>query len=348
MSARVEVPADSPGWVDTGVDVQAGQWVTLLATGTAQPAGGPDFLHFAPELFLCHRITPDGTFDKLPAPTTTFRAEHDGRLELVANFPGAWRDHHGSLDEGWPRAAALGTYQVDVLVWPDEPAAIDGLAALAPQNPGARIERRRVLDPARLPAGWQALWRTGATEVYRDRATAAGTWIECRCERDGGLLAYDVDVPLTEQTRLAWQWRVLSLPSRLAEDTLLTHDYLSIAVEFDNGLDLTYMWSSTLPTGTVFGCPLPWWNTHETHQVVRSGPDDLGRWLDEEQPILADYARAIGGPPPQRIVAIWLIAVAVFQDAGPAECEYRGIALRDGDTTLALGPPAAAVSINQI
>ena len=30
---------------------------------------------------------------------------------------------------------------------------------------------------------------------------------------------------------------------------MITHDYLSIAVEFDNGQDLTSLWSSALPVG---------------------------------------------------------------------------------------------------
>lgn len=301
--ATVEVPAASEGWVDTGIDVTAGQTVTLVATGSAALVGGPDDLTFAPHLLLCHRITPDGQFDKLPAPTTTFVADVTGRLELIAHFPGAWTDRTGGLDPAWPRAAATGSYTVEVSVGADS----------APRP--------------RLPAGWAPLWRIGASDVYRDAGSAAdGTWIECRSRRDAGLVARPVDVPLTDRTRLRWQWRVLGLPSRVAEDTLLTHDYISVAVEFDNGRDLTYLWSSTLPVGTTFACPLPWWDAHETHQVVRSGADDLGRWVDQDQPVLADYSRAIGGPPPERILAIWLIVVSVFQ-GGLAECDYRGIEL---------------------
>jgi hypothetical protein len=299
----IEVPADSPGWVDTGVTVEAGRTVTLEATGTASPAGGPESLVFRPHLFLCYRISPDGTFDKLAAPTTTFVAGHTGRLELVANFPGAWLDRRGELDNAaWPRPAAVGSYTVRIRVDDGDPA-----------------------PPPALPAGWEPVWRIGATTVYRDQGDA----IHCRAERDGGLIVRPVDVPLTEATRLRWDWRVTALPARAAEDTLLTHDYLSIAVEFDNGLDLTYMWSAALPVGTSFACPLPWWNAHETHQVVRSGTADLGRWLSEEQSVLADYTRAIDGPPPRRIVGIWLIAVAVFSD-GLGECEYRAIDLSAG------------------
>lgn len=325
----VEIPADSAGWVDTGVSVESGQAVTLLATGCARLAGGPEEPSFGPHLFLCYRVHPGGDFDKLPASTTTFVADRAGRLELIVHFPGAWLDRQGGLDAAWPRGAACGSYRVTILVWPSLSHADDGLAALAVLEPLARVERQRLLDPVQLPADWEPVWRTGATEIYREHADAdAGVRISCRSEHDGGLITYPVDQPLTERTRLAWQWRVLSLPSRVAEDSLLTHDYLSIAVEFDNGRDLTYMWSSTLPVGTSFACPFPWWDNYETHQVVRSGTAELGRWLEEEQPVLADYVEAIGGPPPQRIVAVWLIAVAIFQ-GGLGECEYRAIAVRN-------------------
>lgn len=39
------------------------------------------------------------------------------------------------------------------------------------------------------------------------------------------------------------------LPSEVREDTLTTHDYMSIAVEFDNGQDITCYWSAELPVG---------------------------------------------------------------------------------------------------
>jgi hypothetical protein len=122
---------------------------------------------------------------------------------------------------------------------------------------------------------------------------------------------------------------VEQLPSKLAEHIQPTHDYLSIAVEFDNGLDLTWMWSASLPVDTVFQCPLPWWDQRETHWVVRSGTADLGHWLSERRMLLADYQQAIGGTPPKEIVAVWLIANSVFQ-RGVGKCQYREIVLEDG------------------
>ncbi len=126
------------------------------------------------------------------------------------------------------------------------------------------------------------------------------------------------------------------MPSKLREDFLPTHDYFSIAVEFDNGRDLTYMWSAALPEGKVFPCPLPWRDKRETHQVVRSDLAKLA-WLEEKEPVLDDYERAIGGEPPTRIVAVWLIAVSIFQKR-KGICSFARIKLKSDKGEIFVGP----------
>jgi len=335
--AIVKVPADSSGWIDSGIDVNAGESLTLLSSGSASLADGSG-LSFGASTLLCHRLRPSGQVTKFAAAGTTFTAAAKGRLELVVNFPGAWVDRSGGLDAAWPRQAAVGTFHVAVLVW--RGSVDDGLALFAAMDrSGLAIEERsRVRSPARLPKGWQPLWRVGPTDVYRESFTSPESpCIACRCAGDGGIITYPVDVALDHSTRLGWSWRMIELPSKVNEDVTPTHDYLSIAVEFDNGLDLTYLWSAALPVGAFFRCPFPWWNERETHQVIRRGEADLGRWQEEEQPILADYERAIGGQPPLRIVDVWLIGVAILQ-GGRGECEYRKITLKGETATVFIGP----------
>jgi hypothetical protein len=128
---------------------------------------------------------------------------------------------------------------------------------------------------------------------------------------------------------LEWRWRVDRLPSSLPEHVQPTHDYLSIAVEYDNGQDLTYYWSAALPPDTVYKCPLPWWSTRETHWVVRCGMRELGNWLSESRRLKPDYEQAIGGALPAKIVRVWLIANSVFQ-RGHGEARFCDIALVSG------------------
>lgn len=97
-------------------------------------------------------------------------------------------------------------------------------------------------------------------------------------------------------------------------------------MEFDNGRDLTWMWSAELPVGRTFRCPLGWWRDWETHTVARSGTAGLGQWLSERRKVLAEYRDALGEPAAQRIVAVWLIANSVFQRA-EARATFRNIAV---------------------
>jgi len=105
-------------------------------------------------------------------------------------------------------------------------------------------------------------------------------------------------------------------------------------VEFDNGRDITYYWSSELPVGTGYDCPLPNWKGKEFHVVVRSGPQGLGEWQAEQRNLYLDYRRYMGDPP-ARIVRVWLIANSVFQ-RGEGACDYAGITLhrRAGDVAV--------------
>jgi hypothetical protein len=150
-----------------------------------------------------------------------------------------------------------------------------------------------------------------------------------------GILQKVVDLPLTENSEISWRWCVEQLPITLREDSVPSHDYLSIAVEFENGRDITYYWSSSLPVGYGYDCPLPNWKDKEYHVVVRSGAAGLGEWQDERRNLMADY-RHYMGEPPQRIVKVWLIANSIFQ-RGHGRCDYADILLHgDGPETRVL------------
>jgi hypothetical protein len=176
----------------------------------------------------------------------------------------------------------------------------------------------------------------GEQEVYAPGERG----ITAHPRRSVGIIRRLAAAPLTPTLRLRWSWRLDELPSRLPEDTALTHDYLSVALEFDDGQDLTWHWSASLPPGFAYRCPLEHWRHRETHIVARSGTADLGRWIDEERPVLADHQVAIGGPAPARVVRAWLIAVSCFQ-MGEGRGEFGRIELVDGDEVVSIADSAA-------
>lgn len=187
------------------------------------------------------------------------------------------------------------------------------------------------------PEGWAYLPELGVfgpADIYRRVQAGPGDpgpvmQLRAYTARNVGIVTRDVSVPLTPETTLGWRWKLDQLPSKQPELLPQHHDYFSIAVKFENGRDLTYMWSAGLAEGFGFDCPLPGWTGREYHVVVRSGEADLGKWLTEERHVAADYAKYVGGKSPGRIVQVWLISNTLFQQ-GEATANYGDIMLTGG------------------
>jgi hypothetical protein len=311
-------------WLDTGIDMAAGEWVTVMGDGRLYLSRPLD-VAIGPSFGLWYRIVNRdgaGHINKLPTGGAAISAEQDGRLHLITAVPGEFGDPQGGFDSSIAKLPTSGQFSVVVLRWlTNIENALTAAAAADVDLFGPILARFK--NPVRAPKGWHYLWRLGASEIYK----ADDDGLCCTTHADGGILQYPLDMPLSSDLVFNWQWCVDALPSKLAEHIQPTHDYLSIAIEFDNGLDLTYMWSSTLDVDTIFQCPLPWWDKRETHWVLRNDSADLGRWLSESRNIQADYLRAIGGPLPEKVVGVWLIANSAFQ-RGEGHCRYRQIALK--------------------
>ena len=243
-------------------------------------------------------------------------------------FPGQWVDAYGRMaNPAVLEETAAGGFTVLVIRWRTDAAM--GCASWRQRiGPAARLaeeELQRLRNPVVVPEGWGYLPSLGDAGVFSRIDASGSAVIRCQCDNDAMILQRSVEAPFTPDTRVRWSWKVESLPSPRAEDSLTTHDYLSLAVEFDNGKDLTYLWSAALEPERIFPCPVASWRERETHIVIRSGHEGLGRWIDEERDLWRDYQNAIGSPP-ARIVGVWLIAASIFQH-GQARCEYRDIEL---------------------
>jgi len=230
-----------------------------------------------------------------------------------------------------PYRAMAGTLSAVVARWAPGTDPRHALESIAGRDPSGlcAAEAARLADPPAPPAGWDTHPLTGREQAFFP--TGSGITVDARWT--SAIIRHPAEMTLTPALRLRWSWRVGTLPSRLPEDTALTHDYLSVALEFDDGQDLTWYWSCCLPEGFSYRCPLPHWRRRETHIVARSGTAGLGRWTDEERPVLADHQAAIGGPAPSRVVRAWLIAQTVPQ-AGHAAGEFGRIELVDGNQKL--------------
>ena len=331
--ATLRLPATALPWTDTGIDLAAGASVTLLAAGhcTTMPGFGRGA---GAKFYLWRRIVPGGDVAKGTRDTTSFVAERSGRLEL-AILHGEWSSPQGDLaTPAELYGLAEGELQVAVIVWRDgiDPVAhgLRQLRELIGDDDvlvGAELER--FAHPVKRPDGWSYLWLLGESDTFAPVHAGGATTIACCTRMDAAILRKPVTLDTTADTTLTWRWRIDQLPSSLREDELNQHDYLSVAVEWDAGKDITYFWSSELPVGTVFTCPIPQWAPRETHVVVRRGTEGLGEWCEESRNLHRDYVDILKEKP-GRIVAVWLIAVSLFQhgegraEVGPIRIDAAG------------------------
>jgi len=301
--------ADMP-WKPIDLEVSKGQQVTFLLGGRVWLSRENDLWAEPGAAFNARSRGKRPIFCPM-SNTGMMTAAHDGVIEIARSLA-EFKDEDGELFT--PKA----DYQkVDVdmygvaLVWKGEAGAgLKSLLAHGDVDGVLAAELARYSSLRRLPAGWHNHFMLGSGPIIFSDASDGE--IACQAHKNAGILEHPVSVALKPNTKLSWRWIIEELPSRVGEDKVVTHDYLSIGAKFDDGQDITYLWSHDLPVGTTFRCPLPRWTPIETHSVIRSGSQDLGTWVGEERDLFADYAAHIGGNA-KSITSVWLLGVSLFQ-----------------------------------
>lgn len=248
-------------------------------------------LSLEPQMAVWARVGERGSIFR-GTETNTIVVKEAGTLQLKT-YPGQrWLDTSGRY-AGEPAPVnpdSGGGASVAILLWSRDANVLEQLQRIADRDAtaqwaAAEVERQTTPE-RRPPVGWYYLWELGPSQVFAEAAEPPGDGapkraIDLHTKNDAAILKTDVSVALTPATVLMWKWKADKIPASTSENTLPTHDYMSIAVEFDNGQDITFIWSRDLPVGTSFRCPLPGWDFRETHIVVRSGTADLGAELSQ-------------------------------------------------------------------
>lgn len=258
----------------------------------------------------------------------SFVAQNNGALQFGNYFPNDWQSPAGDRQQDDKvYASSTGDAKILIIKWAlPILEGLNRLLTLGDVDNRLSNEISRIENGSTTPIGWSYLWNIGPSDIYRHQMnTSDSPCISCHTNGNTGILQKVVDLPLDKSSEISWRWCMHQLASTIREDAVPSHDYLSIAVEFDNGRDITYYWSSTLPFETGYDCPLPNWKGKEYHVVIRSGEQGLGQWQNERRNLYQDYQRYMGDPP-ARIKKIWLIANSVFQ-RNNASCDYSDIVL---------------------
>ena len=334
-SAWLSMPASQPPWLSCGITLSPGDEVSYFIAGRTYANRLLD-IYVSPQLQVWCQVGERGEVFRGTRASHSFKATEAGELRFGNYFPNDWTDPTGARkQDDAVYGEVSGEVKILAIRWAGS--AEDGLRSLLGVDHDGLVvaEFERLKAAPAPPSGWSYLWHLGPAEIYQEQHSEQGVCIHCHTSGDVGILQKAVDLPLRDDSEISWRWCVEQLPATLREDTLPSHDYLSIAVEFDNGRDITYYWSCSLAEGVGYDCPLPNWQGKEYHVVVRSGQAGLGEWLDERRNLMDDYRRYMGEPP-RRIVKVWLIANSIFQ-RGQGRCDYADIVLHgDGQETQVL------------
>jgi len=116
-------------------------------------------------------------------------------------------------------------------------------------------------------------------------------------------------VDLDETPILEWSWKVITLPTggnacQKSTDDEAAQVYVAWlrSPEAVRSRIIGYVWDSTAPPGTI--CKSQKTAT-VTYVVLRSGSDDLGKWITERRNVVEDF-RKIYGEAPDKPTAVSL------------------------------------------
>ena len=108
-------------------------------------------------------------------------------------------------------------------------------------------------------------------------------------------------VNLEETPILQWRWKVTTLPTggnacQKSTDDQAAQVYVAWLrpPESLRSRIIGYVWDSTVPAGTI--CKSQKIST-VTYVVLRSGSDDLGKWITERRNVVEDFRRIYGEAP---------------------------------------------------
>ena len=154
-----------------------------------------------------------------------------------------------------------------------------------------------------IPGDWkEQTWGKPAydLEIVSDNGQPV---LHLRSKGDSSTISRDLkaSVDLNETPILEWRWKVVTLPTggnacEKSTDDEAAQVYVAWLrpPEAVRSRIIGYVWDSTAPAGTI--CKSQKTST-VTYVVVRSGSDELGKWITERRNVIEDFRRIYGEAP---------------------------------------------------
>jgi hypothetical protein len=153
-----------------------------------------------------------------------------------------------------------------------------------------------------VPDGWTAGQTWGLPKHdFTVEENAGHRVLHLRSEGDSSMISKEVKVNLKATPILEWRWKAVILPKGADSRSKHTDDQAAqlyvvwprFPREFRSRI-IGYIWDTTAPQGLVVKSEK---TSTVTYIVVRSGPDELGKWRTERRNVVDDYKRIYGEAP---------------------------------------------------
>jgi hypothetical protein len=154
-----------------------------------------------------------------------------------------------------------------------------------------------------IPGDWkEQTWGKPAydLEIVSDNSQPV---LHLRSKGDNSTISRDLkgSVDLNETPILEWRWKVMTLPTggnacQKSTDDQAAQVYVGWlrTPESVRSRIIGYVWDSTVPVGTI--CKSQKTST-VTYVVLRSGADELGKWITERRNVVEDFRKIYGETP---------------------------------------------------
>lgn len=187
---------------------------------------------------------------------------------------------------------------------------------------GIQVEDFSRFNAGMFPEGWKSRGGDGS-QVYTVK-TNPGNYLQAKAVNSAVSIAKEFEYDLKSYPFLSWEWRVLTLPKNGDERYKKTGDSAAaIYVIFPGRFrpdNIKYVWSASLPKGTITESP---YNSKTKIVVLQNHGSPRETWVTEKVNVYEDYKRLFGSAPGP-VQAIGLMSDSDNTES-MAEADYKAI-----------------------
>lgn len=193
------------------------------------------------------------------------------------------------------------------------------------KHPITGIAKDRIGDFPKIWRTWP-FQRDNAEKVYRVSEEKGHRFIRAEDDHDSSTQIFrNFHWPIEKRPMLSWRWRATTLPAGGAENDDATNDSacgVYVVVGRYSGHAIKYVWSTTLPPGTVVSRR----DGKLKIKVLDSGSAKKGQWIAHTVDVPEDYKALFGKELEKNPSGIGLLTDgnAVHKPAG---CDYADFAV---------------------